>query len=102
MYYPTENGVEKRIESWKIFIPMQDNRQKPFPEEIINSIKSKIITEFGGLTSINIVGYWDSGEQIYVDRGITIIVDVPAEDHNLSSSFLVRQGDVRLCEKYNI
>lgn len=89
MYYSTENGVEKRIESWKIVIPLHDNRQEPFPEEIINSIKSKIITEFGGLTSINIVGYWDSGEQIYVDRGITIIVDVPAEDHNQSSSFFI-------------
>ena len=47
MYYPTENGVEKRIESWKIVIPLHDNQQEPFPEEIINSIKSKIITEFG-------------------------------------------------------
>jgi len=90
MYYPTENGVEKRIECWKIIVPLHDNQQEPFPEKIIDSIKSKIISEFGGLTSYNVVGYWDSGEQTFVDKSIKIIVDVPVEDRNLSSSFFIK------------
>lgn len=53
MYYATEKGVEKRIESWQIIIPLSDNQQQPFPDEIIDTIKSKIISKFGGLTSFH-------------------------------------------------
>jgi len=89
MYYSTENGVEKKIECWKIIVPLHDNQKDPFPEEIIDSIKHRIVSEFGGLTSYNVLGYWDSGEQTYIDEEITIIVDVPAKNHDKSSSFFI-------------
>lgn len=93
MYYPTKNGVGKKIECWKIIVPLQDNQKKPVPEKIIDSIKSKIISEFGGLTAYNVVGSWKSGEQVFFDKSITIYVDVPTKDHDRSSSFFIKLKD---------
>jgi len=36
MYFTTQNGVEKRIESWKIIIPLLDNEKRHFPKDVIN------------------------------------------------------------------
>lgn len=89
MYFATEKGVEKRIESWQITIPLSDNQQQPFPEELIETIKSKIISKFGGLTSFNVVGYWKSGEKLYLDKNIVIIIDVPLKYHGTASAFFM-------------
>ena len=93
MYSATENGVEKRIESWQITIPLADNQQQPFPEEIIETIKSQIISKFGGLTSFNVVGYWKSGEKLYLDKNIVIIIDVPVKYHGTASAFFMELKD---------
>jgi len=93
MYSATENGVEKRIESWQIIIPLADNQQQPFPEEIIERIKSQIISEFGGLTSFNVIGYWKSGEKLYLDNDIVIIIDVPVKYHGAASTFFMELKD---------
>lgn len=89
MYYATKNGVEKRVESWKIIIPLSDNQQKGFPEKIIEVTKSNIINEFGGLTSCNVVGYWKSGRDIFFDKSIMIIVDISVKNHKTASTFFV-------------
>lgn len=93
MYSATEKGVEKRIESWQITIPLSDNQQQPFPEEIIEKIKSKIISNFGGLSSFNIVGYWKSGEKLYIDKNIALIIDVPMKYHGTASTFFMELKD---------
>ncbi|MCK5109863.1 MAG: hypothetical protein KAR25_09240, partial [Methanosarcinales archaeon] len=93
MYSATENGVEKRIESWQITIPLTDNQQQPFPEEIIERIKSQIISEFGGFTSFSVVGYWKSGEKLYLDNDIVIIIDVPVKYHGTASAFFIELKD---------
>jgi len=82
--------VEKTIECWKIILPLQDNQQRAFLDTLIGSIKSKIVSEFGGLTSYNVVGYWKSREQVIVDKSIEIVVDVPVRDHNQSSSYFIQ------------
>jgi hypothetical protein len=87
MYYLTENGVEKSIEAWKIIIPLHDNERKEFPEEVITSIKTRIVNEFGGLTAINVIGQWQSGKELFTDRNIQIIVDVPVKDHERTTAF---------------
>lgn len=89
MYYAVKNGIEKRIESWKIIVPLFDNNQKPFTEKIIESMKSKIVDEFGGLTSFNVIGYWEKGEKLFFDKSITIIVDVTIKDHERASTFFI-------------
>ena len=89
MYSATEKGVEKRIESWQINIPLSDNQQKPFPKEIIETIKSKILSKFGGLTSFNVVGNWKSGEKLYIDNNIVIIIDIPVKYHGSASTFFI-------------
>lgn len=93
MYYATSNGIAKRIESWKIVIPSFDNQKKPFPEKVMEGIKSKIIGEFGGLTAINTVGYWKSGRQLFSDEGRIIIVDMPVKDHKRASTFFADLKD---------
>jgi len=53
MYFPTSNGVEKRIESWKLVVPLYDNEGKRFREEVIKKIGGKIINEFGGVCEVD-------------------------------------------------
>lgn len=93
MYSATENGVEKRIESWQITIPLTDNQQQPFPDKIIETIKSQIISEFGGLTSFDVVGYWKSGEKLYLDKNIVIMINVPVKYHDTTSAFFMELKD---------
>ena len=87
MYYPTSNGIEKRIESWKIVVPLFDNEGKRYPKEVIDAIKSKIIGEFGGFSAVNTVGGWESGEQVFYDKNRTIIVDIPVKEHKRAFAF---------------
>ena len=89
MYFATQNGVEKRIESWKIIIPLLDNEKRHFPKDVINDIKSSVMDEFSGLTAINVLGSWKSGHQIYNDENIVLIVDVPAKDSKKTSAFFI-------------
>jgi hypothetical protein len=93
MYYLAENGVEKSIETWKIIVPLHDNEKKEFPEEIITSIKTRIVNEFGGLTAINVIGQWQSGEELFTDRNIQMIVDVPVKDHERTTAFFLNFKD---------
>jgi len=96
MYYLAENGIEKRIETWKVIVPLHDNDNKEFPEELINSVKTKVINEFGGLTAVNAVGQWQSGRELYTDRNIQVIVDVPIKDHKETTSFFLSlKGELR-------
>jgi len=93
MYYLTEKGVEKSIETWKIVVPLHDNDKKEFLEEVIKGVKTKITSELGGLTAINAVGQWQSGKQLFIDRNIQIIVDVPIKDHKRTTAFFLNLKD---------
>ncbi len=93
MYHLSENGVEKSIETWKIIVPLHDNDKKEFPEEVINAIKTKIASEFGGLTAINVVGQWQSGKELFIDRNIQIIVDIPIKDRKRTTAFFLNLKD---------
>jgi len=93
MYYLAENGIEKSIETWKVIVPLHDNDKKDFPEELINSVKTRIVQEFGGLSAINVVGQWQSGRELFTDRNIQIIVDVPIKDHKRTTAFFLNLKD---------
>lgn len=93
MYYLAENGIEKSIETWKVIVPLHDNDNKEFPEELINSVKTKVINEFGGLTAINVVGQWQSGKELFTDRNIQVIVDVPIKDYKRTTAFFLNFKD---------
>jgi hypothetical protein len=89
MYYATNNGVEKRIESWKIIVPLHNNQRKQFREELISNIKSTIIDEFSGFTAVNAVGSWKSGHQVFDDENLVILVDVPANKSSETAAFFI-------------
>ena len=87
MYYPVGNGVEKRIESWKLIVPLYDNQGKRFRKEVIDAVRLKVIGEFGGFSEINTVGGWQSRERVFHDKSTTIIVDIPVKEHSKASGF---------------
>lgn len=93
MYYLSENSIEKNIETWKVVVPLHDNDNKEFPEELINSVKARIVQEFGGLSAINVIGQWQSARELYTDRNIQIIVDVPIKDHKKTTAFFINLKD---------
>lgn len=93
MYFSTNNGVEKRIESWKLIVPLCDNEGRRFKEEVIEKIKAKIINEFGGVSSISTVGAWKSSDQVFYDEATTIIIDIPVKNHATASAFFTDLKD---------
>ena len=93
MYYLSGNGVEKSVETWNIIVPLFDNDKNKFPKNIIAAVKSKVVQEFGGLTEINVIGQWQSGKELYTDRNIQIIVDIPVKDHLETSAFFLGLKD---------
>jgi len=93
MYELAENGIEKSIETWKAVVPLHDNDKKEFSEELIDSIRTSIVKEFGGLSEVNVVGQWQSGSESFTDRNIQIIVDVPTKEHTNAAAFFLNLKD---------
>jgi len=93
MYQLAENGVEKSIETWRIVVPLHDNDKKEFSEELIDSVKTRIVQEFGGLSEVNVVGQWQYGSELFTDRNIQIIVDVPTKEHVRTVAFFLNLKD---------
>jgi len=89
MYQLTENGIEKSIETWRVVVPLHDNDKKEFSKELINSVKTRIVKEFGGLSEVNVVGQWQYGSESFTDRNIQIIVDVPSKEHIRTTAFFL-------------
>lgn len=90
MYELSESTVTKRIESWKLIVPLHDNKGVDFDQGLIESITQGIIDNFPGLTAINCVGYWRSGQQTYKDRNLELIVDVAPTDSSLAEKFFTK------------
>lgn len=90
MYQLTENGVEKSIETWRVVVPLYDNDKKEFSEELIDSIRTRIVEEFGGLSEANVVGQWQYGSESFTDRNIQMIVDVPIKEHIRTTAFFLK------------
>jgi hypothetical protein len=87
MYQLSEATVTKRIESWKLIVPLHDNNGVDFDQDLIESITQGIVDNFPGLTAINCVGHWRSGQQTYKDRNLELIVDVAPWDSSLAEKF---------------
>jgi hypothetical protein len=90
MYELSESTVTKRIESWKLIVPLHDNNGVDFDQGLIESITQGIIDNFPGLTAINCVGYWRNGQQTYKDRNLELIVDVAPTDSSLAEKFFTK------------
>lgn len=70
MYQLGESTVTKRIESWKLVVPLHDNDGIAFDEHLIESITQGIVANFPGLTAINCVGHWKGDQQTYKDDNL--------------------------------
>jgi hypothetical protein len=90
MYQLGESTVTKRVESWKLIVPLHDNNGVDFDQGLIESITQGIVDAFPGLTAINCVGYWRSGQQIYKDRNLELIIDVSPTDSSLAEKFFAK------------
>jgi hypothetical protein len=89
MYYLKNNSIEKRIETWRIVIPLRNNQGKEFDKEVIDDIKNRIMDYFSGMTIINAVGSWKNGKKIYKDQNIVLLIDVPCKDSSTTSEFFL-------------
>jgi hypothetical protein len=83
MYIATEQGIMKRIETWEVIIPLQDNEKKDFPPGTFEKIREEIIKTFGGATVYECFGYW----QNYVDKNNKISVDIPSQEHGKAARY---------------
>ncbi len=87
MYQLSESAITKRIESWKLIVPIHDNNGVDFDRDLIDSITQGIVDNFPGLTAINCVGLWKSGQQTFKDRNLQLIIDVAADDLGAAEKF---------------
>jgi hypothetical protein len=90
MYQLSESTITKHVESWKLIVPLHDNNGVDFDQGLIDSITQGIIDKFPGLTAINCVGHWKSGQQTYKDRNLELIVDVAATESSLAETFFAK------------
>jgi hypothetical protein len=90
MYQLGETTVTKRVESWKLIVPLHDNNGVDFDQDLIDSITQGIVNNFPGLTAINCVGHWRSGQQTYKDRNLELIVDAAPWDSSLAEKFFAK------------
>ena len=90
MYQLGESTVTKRVESWKLIVPLHDNNGIDFDQSLIDSITQGIVDMFPGLTAINCVGYWRSGQLTYKDRSLELIIDVLPADSGLAEKFFAK------------
>jgi hypothetical protein len=81
MYIATEQGIMKRVETWEVINPLQDNEKKDFPPGTFEKIREEIIKTFEGATVCECFGYW----QKYLNTNNIISLDVPAQEHIKSS-----------------
>jgi hypothetical protein len=93
MYQLSETTVTKRVESWKLTVPLHDNDGVDFDRRLIDSITQGIVDNFPGLTAINCVGHWRNGQQTYKDRNLELIVDVLPTDSSLAEKFFAKYKD---------
>ena len=97
MYQLSESTITKRVESWRLIVPLHDNSGKDFDDSLIESITQGIVTNFPGLTAINCVGYWSDGSQTYHDRNLELIIDVaPAHASGAEEFFAKYKADLAI------
>ena len=90
MYQLSESTITKCVESWKLIVPLHDNNGIDFDQRLIESITRGIVDSFPGLTAINCMGYWRSGQQTFKDRNLELIVDVALADSNIAEKFFAK------------
>jgi hypothetical protein len=90
MYQLGESTVTKRVESWKLIVPLHDNNGVDFDQNLIESITQGIVDNFPGLTAINCVGHWRDGQQTYKDRNLELIIDLASTDSSLAERFFAK------------
>src|SRR5687768_3078286 len=90
MYELGETTVTKRIESWRLIVPLHDNDGIDFDQALIESITQGIVANFPGLTAINCFGHWRDGQQAYADRNLELIIDVAAADASQAEKFFAK------------
>jgi hypothetical protein len=90
MYQLGDAAVTKRVESWKLIVPLHNNDGHDFDQGLIESITQGIVSNFPGLTAINCVGHWREGHQTYKDRNLELIIDVAPTDSSAAESFFAK------------
>jgi hypothetical protein len=93
MYELGVSTVTKRLETWKLVVPLHDNHGIDFDASLIESITSGIVSNFPGLTAISCIGHWKEGEQRYKDRNLELVIDTAPVDTAAAEKFFAAYKD---------
>lgn len=78
-------NTQVAIRTYLVYVPVNDNTGKPFPAQLIDSIRRDVIDTYGGLTQLPVSqGFWydESSGKLYGDYILPWIVSVPDTDNN--------------------
>lgn len=87
MYDVRESGVLKTVESWCVFVPLNDNKGNPFSTTKIEEIIQELLSQYPGFSVTNSVGYWKNDARVYQDANYQIVIDVVPDTDDSSSTF---------------
>lgn len=75
-YKLTSDGVLKKVETWRIVIPSEDNEKKEIHRYTIEKILKKISKKWGGWSNYPMEGGWFGNGRLYIDKNFDITVDI--------------------------
>lgn len=75
-YKLKSDGVMKKVETWRIVIPREDNEKKEIPKGKIEKILNKISQKWGGWSNYPMEGGWFGNGRMYYDKNFDIVVDI--------------------------
>jgi len=94
-YKLTSDGVMKKVETWRIVIPREDNEKKEIPKKTIEKILKKIARKWGGWSNYPMEGGWFGNGMMYYDQNFDIVVDIGGLSaiNNTSEKFMLDLKD---------
>lgn len=98
MYSINKSGINKKLETWQLIIPLVDNSGNRFDQQIIDKILENIAVTFPGYTLVNCIGFWKDQIQTYKDDNLQVIIDTLPSLNSDTASFFSKLKD-ELCQK---
>jgi hypothetical protein len=63
---------------YDFYLPLRDNDGREFPDQLFDDLERRLLTQFGGLTSLQrefpLRGIWQGSERLYLDQVIIMTV----------------------------
>jgi hypothetical protein len=93
MYSITATGINKKLETWQLIIPLNDNFGNKFTQTQIDEVLENIALTFPGYTVVSCMGFWKDQKQTYKDENYQVLIDTLSSDSDETTAFFSNLKD---------